>query len=132
MKLIGIEEHFLTTEVRDAWHAMALEATDPGVAYHAGAIEGRLIDLADRYEDKKDPDPEIMQIRKIVPDLRDTLLFALETISKDERVDYWTLVSIAELHVMTTDSIPTIERSGGSVRCTLAGIHLAPRVDQSR
>jgi hypothetical protein len=28
-------------------------------------------------------------------------------------------------------SIPTIERSGGSVRCTLAGIHLAPRVDQS-
>ena len=29
-------------------------------------------------------------------------------------------------------SIPTIERSGGSVRCTLAGIHLAPRVDQSR
>ena len=29
-------------------------------------------------------------------------------------------------------SIPTIERSGGSVRCTLAGIHLAPRVDLSR
>jgi hypothetical protein len=24
-------------------------------------------------------------------------------------------------------AIPTIERAGGSVRCTLAGIHLAPR-----
>lgn len=29
MKLIGIEEHFLTTEVRDAWAAIGLEATDP-------------------------------------------------------------------------------------------------------
>jgi hypothetical protein len=26
-------------------------------------------------------------------------------------------------------SIPTIERSGGSVRCTLAGIHLPSRAD---
>lgn len=47
MKLIGIEEHFLTTEVRDAWAAIGLEATDPSVAYHAGAIEQRLIDLTE-------------------------------------------------------------------------------------
>lgn len=47
MKLIGIEEHFLTADVRDAWHAIALEAIDPSVGYHAGAIEPRLIDLAD-------------------------------------------------------------------------------------
>jgi predicted TIM-barrel fold metal-dependent hydrolase len=46
MKLIGIEEHFLTAEVRDAWHAAGLEATDPSVAFHSGAIEGRLLDLA--------------------------------------------------------------------------------------
>ncbi len=46
MKLIGIEEHFLTAQVRDAWHAIELEAIDPSVGYHAGAIEQRLIDLA--------------------------------------------------------------------------------------
>jgi predicted TIM-barrel fold metal-dependent hydrolase len=47
MNLIGIEEHFLTAEVRDAWHAIQLEAVDPSVAYHVGAIEQRLIDLAE-------------------------------------------------------------------------------------
>jgi uncharacterized protein len=47
MKLIGIEEHFLTAEVRDAWTAIGLEATDPSVAFHSGAIEQRLIDLAE-------------------------------------------------------------------------------------
>ena len=32
MKLIGIEEHFMTPEVRDAWNAMRLDAIDPGAA----------------------------------------------------------------------------------------------------
>ncbi|MFT8953541.1 MAG: hypothetical protein ABF979_14865 [Gluconobacter sp.] len=35
MKLIGIEEHFLTTEVKDAWSAIGLEAADPSVAFHS-------------------------------------------------------------------------------------------------
>ncbi len=47
MKLIGIEEHFLTAEIHEAWDAIGLDATDPSVAFHAGAIEGRLIDLAE-------------------------------------------------------------------------------------
>ena len=47
MQLIGIEEHFLTAEVRDAWNAIALDAVDPSVAFHSGAIESRLLDLAD-------------------------------------------------------------------------------------
>ena len=42
MKLIGIEEHFLTAEIRDAWNAIGLGATDPSVAFHSGTIEGRL------------------------------------------------------------------------------------------
>jgi hypothetical protein len=48
MKLIGIEEHFLTAEVRDAWHALGLAAVDPSVAYHSGVIEDRLLDLAEQ------------------------------------------------------------------------------------
>lgn len=46
MKRVGIEEHFVTTEVLHAWRAAGLEATDPSVAFHAGPIEGRLLDLA--------------------------------------------------------------------------------------
>ena len=47
MKLIGIEEHFLTTEVKDAWSAIGLEAADPSVAFHGGPLEKRLVDLAE-------------------------------------------------------------------------------------
>jgi len=47
VKLIGIEEHFLTDEVRQAWRDLGLEAGKPGVALHAAAIERRLFDLAD-------------------------------------------------------------------------------------
>ncbi|WP_428492616.1 amidohydrolase family protein [Rhodopila sp.] len=46
MKLIGIEEHYLTADLRDAWEAIGLAATDPSVAVHSGEIERRLIDLA--------------------------------------------------------------------------------------
>lgn len=48
MKLIGIEEHFLTTEIRDAWNTMGLDAVDPSVAFHSGMIEGRMLDLAEQ------------------------------------------------------------------------------------
>jgi predicted TIM-barrel fold metal-dependent hydrolase len=47
MTLIGIEEHFLTAEVRDAWRRIGLEAADPSVAIHSGEIENRLLDLAE-------------------------------------------------------------------------------------
>ncbi|SKA24436.1 amidohydrolase family protein [Consotaella salsifontis] len=47
MKLIGIEEHTLTAEVRDAWNAIDLASADPSVSIHSGGIERRLLDLAD-------------------------------------------------------------------------------------
>jgi len=57
MNLIGIEEHYLTTEVRDAWDAIGLAATDPSVAIHAGEIERRLLDRrgADRSHGRNRP-----------------------------------------------------------------------------
>lgn len=47
MMLIGIEEHFLIPEVEAAWHAIALEMSDPSVAYHQSAYGRRLAELAD-------------------------------------------------------------------------------------
>jgi hypothetical protein len=32
VELIGVEEHFLTAEVREAWSAIGPEASDPGGA----------------------------------------------------------------------------------------------------
>jgi len=47
VNLIGIEEHFLTAEIRDSWNAIGLDAVDPSVAFHSGMIERRLLDLAE-------------------------------------------------------------------------------------
>lgn len=47
MKLIGIEEHYLTPAVRDAWEAVGLAKTDPNAAVHSSEVERRLLDLAD-------------------------------------------------------------------------------------
>jgi len=86
-----------------------LNDTYPGVnALTLGII---LIDLANRFEDKKDPDPEIAEIREVLPELRGTLLFALEVKSQDDKTDYWTLVSLAELHVMTAERIQIVTRA---------------------
>ncbi len=47
MKLIGIEEHFLTDEIHRTWNAIGLEAVDPSMAFHYGTFEVRLLDLAE-------------------------------------------------------------------------------------
>jgi len=33
VNLIGIEEHFLTAEIHQAWEAIGLDAIDPSVAF---------------------------------------------------------------------------------------------------
>lgn len=86
-----------------------LDNTYPGVnALTLGTI---LIDLADRFDDKEDPDPDVTKIRWLLPELRGTLLFALNDQCLDEKVDYWTLISLAELQVMTSDRTQKVTRA---------------------
>jgi tetratricopeptide (TPR) repeat protein len=73
----------------------------PGV--NAVTLGTTLIYLADRFDDKDDPDPDIQDIRETLPELQGALEFALETFAEDEDVDYWTLVSLAELRVLNAD-----------------------------
>lgn len=47
MKLIGIEEHFLTNEVRNLWKTFGLPEADPSIAVHSREIERRLLDLSE-------------------------------------------------------------------------------------
>jgi predicted TIM-barrel fold metal-dependent hydrolase len=47
MKLIGIEEHYLTPGVGDAWRALGLDASNPMVAHDLGPMAQRLMDMAD-------------------------------------------------------------------------------------
>lgn len=46
MKLIGIEEHFLTPQVGEAWRALGLDASSPMVAHDLGPMAQRLMDMA--------------------------------------------------------------------------------------
>src|SRR4051812_39575869 len=49
MKIIGLEEHFVTAEVLAAWHALDKRWQDPGLQHHErGDIGARLTDLAER------------------------------------------------------------------------------------
>ena len=47
MRLIGIEEHFITPAVLDAWDAIGLGARDSGAVFHGGDVGRRLLNLAE-------------------------------------------------------------------------------------
>ena len=81
----------------------------PGI--NALTLASILVHLADRFDDKEDPDPEIAIIREELPELRGTLEFALEVQAENPNADYWTLVSLAELHVLTSESIQRVVRA---------------------
>ena len=81
----------------------------PGI--NALTLATILVHLADKFDDKEDPDPEIEVIQEELPELRGTLEFALEAQAANPHADYWTLVSLAELHVLTSDRIPLVVRA---------------------
>lgn len=57
---------------------------------------------------------------------RDRRLLALSTTARDA-LDAEQIAAIEETATLLPLDIPTIERAGGSVRCTLAGVHLTAR-----
>jgi hypothetical protein len=83
----------------------------PGI--NAFTLSMLAIHLADKFENKKAPDPDIARIRRKLHGLRETLLFSLESkIALDqEKADYWLLVSIAELRLFTSNDLTDVLRS---------------------
>ena len=65
--------------------------------------------LANRFED--DDDPDVNYIQRLLPNLKGTLHFSLEKLSKDDSADYWTLISLAELTAMTAENPKSVRRT---------------------
>jgi len=90
-------------------YRLDLDEMYPGVnALTLGTI---LVYLADQFEDKNQPDPEIQEVRDLLSELSGSLLFALETKAQDEKAHYWTLISLAELHVLTAEVLQQVSRA---------------------
>jgi len=81
----------------------------PGV--NALTLSAIAISLADKFDDKKDPDPDITRIRDEFIELRGALIFALEKQVSKDNADYWTLVSLAELRALTAENTSAVVRS---------------------
>lgn len=81
----------------------------PGV--NALTLATILVHLADKFDNSDDPDPEIREIRELLPELRGALTFALEAQTSDDRSDYWALASLAELRLITASSTLQVVRA---------------------
>ena len=81
----------------------------PGV--NALTLSTMLVELAAKYDDPESPDPEILWVRDNLNDLRGSLTFALEAVIDNDRADYWTLVSMAELKVLTAKKVQEVVRA---------------------
>lgn len=68
-----------------------------------------LIHLADKFDEEGDPDIE--SVRSVLPLLNGTLQFTLEKMAREEKSDYWSLASLAELLVMTCDDPKKVRRA---------------------
>jgi hypothetical protein len=90
-------------------YRLDLDEFYPGVNAHTlGTI---LIYLADQFEDKAQPDPEIQEVRELLSELRGSLLFALETKTKAENADYWSFISLGELLILTAEVAQQVSRA---------------------
>ena len=81
----------------------------PGV--NALTLSTILVELAAKYDDPESPDPEILWVRDNLNDLRGSLIIALEAIIARDQADYWTLVSMAELKLLTAKSVQEVVRA---------------------
>lgn len=81
----------------------------PGVNAHTlGTI---ILHLADQFEDKTHPDPEIQEVRDLIGDMRGSLIFSLETKTEEETADYWSYISLGELRVLTAEIPQQVTRA---------------------
>ena len=90
-------------------YRLDLDEYYPGInAYTLGTL---LIHLADQFEDKTQPDPEIQEVRELLSELGGSLAFALETHTRAEQPNYWAVISLGELLVLTAEATYQVTRA---------------------
>jgi tetratricopeptide (TPR) repeat protein len=90
-------------------YRLDLDQFYPGI--NALTLGKLLVYLADQFEDKNQPDPEIQEARRFLPHLQGSLFFALETTAENEIADYWALVSLGELRIHIAEITQEVSRA---------------------
>jgi len=105
--------HWLIKAVDIYIKGFKIDLNDAYPGINAFTLSHIAVHLADRFDSKKSPDPDITRIRNLIPSLRDTLLFGLESriALEQEKADYWTLISLAELRLLTATELDEVVRS---------------------
>jgi tetratricopeptide (TPR) repeat protein len=82
-------------------------------AINAFTLSTIAMHLADKFDSKKTPDPDITRIRQSLPGLKSALRFCLDSklAIEQEKTDYWALVSLAELRLLTSNDLGEVVRS---------------------
>lgn len=83
----------------------------PGI--NAFTLSMLVIFLAEKFGKGKSQDPDVARIRKMLPTLRSALTFGLESKFRidADKVDYWTLISYAELKLLTSNDLDVVLRA---------------------
>jgi len=101
--------HWLVKSIQNYLKGFYIDLNEyyPGInALTLSIILNHLAQLFDECDD-----PDIQEILDILPNLEGTLELYLENLAQDESSDYWTLVSLAELLVMTEDDPKVVKRA---------------------
>lgn len=105
--------HWLIKSVDIYMKGFKIDLNDYYPGINAFTLSMLAVHLSDKLGAQKSPDPDIARIRKTLPSLRNTLQFGLESriALEGDKADYWTLVSYAELKLLTSDDIDTVIRA---------------------
>lgn len=105
--------HWLIKSIDIYMKGFQIDLNDYYPGINAFTLSMIVLHLADKFGKGKSVDPDITRIRKQISSLRNTLVFGLESKMQieSEKNDYWTLVSYAELKLLTTHDIDAIVRA---------------------
>lgn len=113
LKLAFESYHWLIQSIDIYTRGFRIDLRDYYPGINAFTLSMLAIYLADKFDNKKAPDPDITRIRQRLHGLQETLRFSLESriASEQEKSDYWTLVSLAELRLFSSDDLAEVLRS---------------------
>ncbi|HCR70660.1 MAG TPA: hypothetical protein DIW23_04375 [Anaerolineae bacterium] len=105
--------HWLIKSIDIYMKGFQIDLNDYYPGINAFTLSMIVLHLADKFGKGKSVDPDINRIRKQIASLRNTLVFGLESKMQieSEKTDYWTLISYAELKLLTTNDLDTIIRT---------------------